>query len=97
MYRGKDDKKTTIRNMACMIICTSFLQMQPTSKTTVINDPTAGMSSEEITNYISNVGGGMCGYPESVRTAIGLALNLSLIFFGIATVSYGKHGIIHSD
>ena len=61
-----------------------------TSKTTTINDPTAGMSPEEITNYISNVGGGMCGYPEPVRAAIGLGLNLSLIVFGIFTVSYGN-------
>ena len=64
--------------------------LQATSKTTTTNDPTAGMSPEEIVNYISNVGGGMCGYPDWVRTAIGVGLNLSLIAFGIATVSYGE-------
>jgi hypothetical protein len=65
------------------------LCIAPTSKTTVINDPTAGMTPEEITNYLDNVGGGMCGYPDSVRTIIGLGLNLSLIVFGVFTVSYG--------
>lgn len=64
--------------------------LQATSKTTTTNDPTAGMSPEEIVNYISNVGGGMCGYPDWVRTAIGVGLNLSLIAFGVATVSYGE-------
>eukprot|EP00600_Ochromonadales_sp_CCMP1393_P007167 CAMPEP_0174968182 /NCGR_PEP_ID=MMETSP0004_2-20121128/7987_1 /TAXON_ID=420556 /ORGANISM="Ochromonas sp., Strain CCMP1393" /LENGTH=171 /DNA_ID=CAMNT_0016217377 /DNA_START=147 /DNA_END=662 /DNA_ORIENTATION=- len=59
-----------------------------TSKTTTTNDPTAGMTPDEITNYVSNVGGGMCGAPEGVRAAIGLGLNLSLIAFGIFTVSY---------
>ena len=54
-------------------------------------DPlTAGMSSEEITNYISNVGGGLCGFPDSVKTFIGLGLNLSLLVFGVFIVSYGK-------
>ena len=62
--------------------------LQATSKTTTIDDPTAGMTPEEITNYISNVGGGMCNAPEPVRAAIGLALNLSLIVFGLFTVSY---------
>lgn len=47
------------------------------------------MNAEEITNYMSNVGGGMCGYPEVIRTSIGLGLNLSLIIFGLFTVSYG--------
>lgn len=68
--------------------------LQATSKTTTTNDPTAGMSPEEIVNYISNVGGGMCGYPDWVRTAIGVGLNLSLIAFGIATVSYGESYIL---
>jgi hypothetical protein len=66
------------------------LCLEPTSKTTVINDPTAGMSAEEITNYMSNVGGGLCGYPEYVRTGVGLGLNLSLIIFGVLTVGYGE-------
>jgi hypothetical protein len=66
------------------------LCIEASSKTTVTNDPTAGMTSEEILNYISNVGGGMCGYPEWVRSAIGVGLNLSLIAFGFCTVSYGK-------
>jgi len=64
------------------------LCLEATSKTTTINDPTAGMSAEQITDYMSNVGGGMCGYPEIVRTTIGLGLNLSLIVFGFFTVSY---------
>lgn len=64
------------------------LCLEATSKTTVINDPTAGMTPEEITNYMSNVGGGMCGYPEPVRAAVGVGLNLSLIVFGLFTVSY---------
>lgn len=66
------------------------LCIEATSKTTTINDPTAGMTPEEIQNYMSNVGGGMCGVPEIVRTAIGLGLNLSLITFGVFVVSYGK-------
>jgi hypothetical protein len=65
------------------------LCLTATSKTTTTNDPTAGMSPEEIVNYISNVGGGMCGYPEWVRGSIGVGLNLSLLAFGLATVSYG--------
>ena len=60
-----------------------------TSKTTTINDPTAGMTPDEIRNYLDNVGGGMCGYPEFVRTFVGLGLNLSLIVFGIFTLAYG--------
>lgn len=64
--------------------------LEPTSKTTTTNDPTAGMTEGEIANYISNVGGGLCGLPEIVRDAIGLALNLSLLTFGIFTLGYGK-------
>jgi hypothetical protein len=70
-----------------MLVC-----LQATSKTTVTNDPTAGMTPEEITNYISNVGGGLCGQPEIVRGSIGLALNLCLFFFGIFTVGYAVLG-----
>ena len=32
--------------------------------------------------------GGMCGYPDIVKSFIGLGLNLSLIIFGLFTVSY---------
>ena len=46
------------------------------------------MSTEEITNYMSNVGGGLCGAPDFVRVAIGFGLNLSLIVFGLFTISY---------
>ena len=42
------------------------LCLTPTSDTTVTNDPTAGMSPDQIEIY-SNVGGGMCGYPEWVN------------------------------
>lgn len=70
-------------DVSAMLLC-----LQATSKTTVINDPTAGMTAEEISNYVSNVGGGMCGAPEIVRTAIGVGLNLSLLVFGLFTVSY---------
>ena len=67
-----------------------LLCLQASSKTSVAvsDDPTAGMSPEEITNYVSKVGGGMCNAPEPVRAAVGLALNLSLIVFGLFTVSY---------
>ena len=58
--------------------------------TQTINDPTAGMTAEEITNYMSNVGGGMCGYPELIRTSVGLGLNISLILFALTTVAYGN-------
>jgi hypothetical protein len=99
------------------------LCITPTSKTTVTDDPMAGMTPEQITEYMSNVGGGMCGYPEwvtdsinssyrcfpsrksvlnrvyfkipsnylyslQVRSAVGIALNLSLISFGVFTASY---------
>ena len=30
-----------------------------TSKTTVTDDPTAGMNAEEISTYVTNVGGGV--------------------------------------
>lgn len=56
-------------------------------KTTVIDDPTAGMTPDQITDYISNVGGGMCGN-DGLGQFIGLGLNLSLIVFGFFTVSY---------
>ena len=64
------------------------LCLQATSKTTTINDPTAGMTPDEIESYMSNVGGGLCNAPEAVRAAVGLGLNFSLIIFGLFTVSY---------
>ena len=67
------------------------LCLTPTSKTTTINDPTAGMTPEQITDYMSNVGGGMCGYPEVIRTSIGLGLNITLIVFGVFVAAYGKY------
>jgi hypothetical protein len=67
------------------------LCLTPTSKTTTINDPTAGMTPEQITDYMSNVGGGMCGYPEVIRTSIGLGLNITLIVFGVFVAAYGEH------
>ena len=51
-------------------------------------DPTAGMSDDEIQNYVCNVGGGLCGYPEWIKTAVGIGLNLSLLSFGLFTLSY---------
>jgi hypothetical protein len=66
------------------------LCLAPSFKTTTMNDPTAGMSEEEIVNYVSNVGGGLCGNSDFVKSLIGISLNLSLIIFGIFTVSYGK-------
>lgn len=54
----------------------------------IIDDPTAGMTPEEITNYVSNVGGNLCGLPDIVRSSIGLGLNLSLLSFGILTLLY---------
>lgn len=47
------------------------------------------MTADEIVNYVSNVGGGMCGYPEIVRTTVGLGLNVSLLLFALMTVGYG--------
>lgn len=64
------------------------LSISSSSKTTTTNDPTAGMNAAEIQDYISNVGGGLCGAPEIVKTAIGLGLNLSLLTFGIFVLSY---------
>lgn len=64
------------------------LCLEPTSKSTVINDPTAGMTPEQIQEYVSNVGGAMCGYPDSIRSIIGVSLNLSLLLFGFFTVGY---------
>jgi len=64
------------------------LCIEPSSKTTTVNDPTAGMSVDQIANYMDNVGGGMCGYPEWIRDSLGLGLNLSLIGFGVLTLSY---------
>eukprot|EP01035_Chromulina_nebulosa_P021031 gene21031-27257_t len=60
----------------------------PTSKTTVINDPTAGMNEKEIQDYISNVGGGLCGYPDYIRDFVGVGINLSLITLGILSLGY---------
>jgi hypothetical protein len=62
--------------------------LEASSTSTTQDDPTAGMSPDEIVNYVSNVGGGLCGYPESVKTAVGLTLNLSLLTFGVLTLGY---------
>ena len=70
------------------------LCITPTSKTTVTNDPTAGMSPDEIAEYMNNFGGQMCGYPDFIRTAIWLGLNLSLIIFGLMTLSYGNNILV---
>ena len=67
------------------------LSLEEASKTTTFDDPTAGMSEEQIANYVSNVGGGLCGSNEFVKALIGVSLNLSLIVFGIFTVSYGNN------
>ena len=67
------------------------LCLEDASKSTTFDDPTAGMSEEQIANYVSNVGGGLCGSNEFVKALIGVSLNLSLIVFGILTVSYGKN------
>ena len=64
--------------------------LEATSKSSTFDDPTAGMSEEQIVNYVSNVGGGLCGSNEVVKALIGVSLNLSLIVFGIFTVSYGN-------
>lgn len=53
-----------------------------------IDPNTAGMSPDEISNYMSNVGGGLCGYPEALKSAVGLGLNVNLLVFGIFCVSY---------
>ncbi len=44
-------------------------------------------------HLLIRIAGGMCGYPEIVKTFLGLGLNLSLIVFGIFTVSYVVLGI----
>lgn len=62
--------------------------ISPTSKSTTINDPTAGMDSEEIKDYLSNVGGSLCGYPDFVKEIVGLALNLDLLVFAILSLGY---------
>ena len=62
----------------------------PSSKSTTINDPTAGMNAAEIQDYMSNVGGGLCGASDFVKGAVGLSLNFSLLTFGVFTVAYGK-------
>lgn len=60
------------------------------TKTTVTNDPLAGMNPEEIAVYTTKIGGDLCGLPESARAIIGLALNLNLIALGVLIVTYGK-------
>ena len=41
-----------------------------------IDPNTAGMSPDEIASYMSNVGGGLCGYPEVLKSAVGLGSTL---------------------
>ena len=53
-----------------------------------IDPNTAGMSPDEIVNYMSNVGGGLCGYPEALKSAVGIGLNVNLLVFGVFCVSY---------
>jgi hypothetical protein len=54
----------------------------PPVSTSTSDDPTAGMTDDQIASYVSNVGGGLCGSNDAVKTVIGLSLNLSLIVFG---------------
>lgn len=63
--------------------------LDATSKTTTFDDPLAGMNPEEIAAYTTNIGGGLCGLPDSTRAIIGIALNLNLLAFGFLVVSYG--------
>ena len=53
-----------------------------------IDPDTAGMSPDEIVNYMSNVGGGLCGYPEALKSVVGLGLNINLLVFGVFCVAY---------
>jgi hypothetical protein len=69
-------------------LCENRFIEGPKAPISVADDPTAGMSESEIQSYMSNVGGGLCGYPEWVKEAVGVTLNLALISFGIFTVSY---------
>jgi hypothetical protein len=75
--------KSTANYLGLIPIC-----LEASSTSTTQDDPTAGMSPDEIVNYVSNVGGGLCGYPEGVKTAVGLTLNLSLLTFGVLTLGY---------
>lgn len=63
--------------------------LETASKSTTFEDPTAGMTDDQIANYVSNVGGGLCGSNEFVKALVGVSLNLSLIIFAIFTLSYG--------
>ena len=58
-----------------------------------LSDVDGGMSLEEIKNYVSNIGGGLCGLPDSLKTLVGLTLNISLLLFGLLTVGYVVLGI----
>ena len=69
-------------------ICDANLFSSAPPSISIADDPTAGMSADEITNYMSNVGGGLCGLPEFVRTGVGLGLNISLLSFGVLTILY---------
>ena len=46
------------------------------------------MSPDEIANYMSNVGGGLCDYPDIVKSIVGIGLNINLVLFGVMCVSY---------
>ena len=85
----KTMKIDAMRNVLGSIpLCDSnpFASAPPSIK--VVEDATAGMTPEEITNYMSNVGGGLCGLPDFVRIGVGLGLNLSLLAFGVLTLCY---------
>ena len=81
---------TTVPNFlrSSLPLCENRFIEGPKAPTSVADDPTAGMSDADIQSYMSNVGGGLCGYPEWVKEAVGVTLNLSLISFGVFTVSY---------
>lgn len=72
------------------------LCLESDSKTTVTDDPLAGMDPDQINSYITEIGGGMCGLPEEVRAFIGVALNLNLLVFGFMVVSYAITSVISS-
>jgi hypothetical protein len=67
----------------------SNIALGPTMpKTTTIDDPTAGMTPEQIQKYSEGVGG--IDTPEWARSILGVAININFFVFGVSIVLYGK-------
>ena len=61
-----------------------------------IDDPTAGMTPEQIEQYM-NAGQALCGWPEPLKLALGVGLNAGLLMLALQFVLLGNNQILPSN